>query len=33
MIAGRFMPNGDHTGRFTAFSDESIIALCEVLDA
>jgi hypothetical protein len=32
-IAGRFLPDGEHSGLFTAFSDESIAALCEALDA
>jgi hypothetical protein len=31
--AGRFEPDGDHTGIFTAFSDESLAALCEALGA
>jgi hypothetical protein len=30
-IAGRFDENGDHTGIFTAFSDESLAALCDAL--
>jgi hypothetical protein len=30
-ISGRFDPNGDHTGIFTAFSDESLLALCAAL--
>ena len=30
-IAGRFDEEGNHTGIFTAFSDESIAALCEAL--
>ena len=30
-IAGRFNPDGDHTGIFTAFSDESLLALCDAL--
>jgi hypothetical protein len=33
LIAGRFLPDGEHTGRFTAFSEESMVALCEALDA
>jgi hypothetical protein len=33
LIAGRFLPDGEHTGRFTAFSDESMVALCAALDA
>ena len=32
-IAGQFDPFGNHTGLFTAFSDESMVALCEALDA
>ena len=28
-IAGRFDPAGNHTGVFTAFSDASMVALCE----
>ena len=31
-IAGQFDPFGNHTGLFTAFSDESIVALCEALE-
>lgn len=30
-IAGRFDPVGNHTGIFTAFSDESFAELCEAL--
>jgi hypothetical protein len=30
-IAGRFDPDGDHTGRFTAFSEDSFAALCAAL--
>jgi hypothetical protein len=30
-IAGRFAPDSDHTGIFTAFSDESLVALCGAL--
>jgi hypothetical protein len=32
-IAGQFDAQGNHTGLFTAFSDESMDALCEALDA
>jgi hypothetical protein len=32
-IAGQFDPFGNHTGLFTAFSDESMVALCEALEA
>jgi len=31
-IAGQFDPAGNHKGLFTAFSDESIVALCEALE-
>lgn len=31
-IAGRFDPDGSHTGIFSAFSDESLAALCAALD-
>ena len=31
-IAGQFDPFGNHTGLFTAFSDESMVALCEALE-
>ena len=31
-IAGQFDAFGNHTGLFTAFSDESIVALCEALE-
>ena len=31
-IAGQFDAEGNHTGLFTAFSDESIVALCEALE-
>jgi hypothetical protein len=30
-IAGRFDPDGNHSGILTAFSDESIAALCDAL--
>ena len=32
-ISGQFDPDGNHNGLFTAFSDESMDALCEALDA
>ena len=32
-ISGQFDSFGNHTGLFTAFSDESMDALCEALDA
>jgi hypothetical protein len=31
-IAGQFDPAGNHKGLFTAFSDESMLALCEALE-
>ena len=31
-IAGRFDPDGNYTGIFTAFADESLAALCEALE-
>ena len=31
-IAGQFDPAGNHQGLFTAFSDESMAALCEALE-
>ena len=31
-ISGHFDPFGNHTGLFTAFSDESMVALCEALE-
>jgi hypothetical protein len=32
-IAGQFDPDGNHRGLFTAFSDESLEALCDALIA
>jgi hypothetical protein len=32
-IAGRFKPDESHTGSFTAFSDESLAAICAALGA